>query len=180
MVSITTRPCITRPAHPSNRDRRVLFIHLALCLLPLNHDTSRLIFMMVTVFHLLPASHSSQRTMAAIRMRQGRWIKACQSCPMNATIKIITDLPAITAIVNVVADIVLMPDAILISEEGVKGKQYRMKIGVKPFLQSNGRSADPGILLDKQSKLASQLTNNPEHRNGSKANADPRQQESPP
>lgn len=55
--------------------------------------------------------------------------------------KIITDLPAITAIVNVVADIVLMPDAILISEEGVKGKQYRMKIGVKPFSSINGRSA---------------------------------------
>ena len=62
--------------------------------------------------------------------------------------KIITDLPAITAIVNVVADIVLMPDAILISEEGVKGKQYRMKIGVKPFSSIQWKKRwDPGILF---------------------------------
>ena len=67
---------------------------------------------------------------------------------MKATMKIMTDFPAITAIVKVVAETVLMPDAILISEEGVKGKQYMIKIGVKPFSSIQWKKrCDPGIFF---------------------------------
>ncbi|GAV14940.1 fimbrial adhesin [Paenibacillus sp. NAIST15-1] len=59
-----------------------------------------------------------------------------------------TDFPANTAQMNVRNGIVLIPAAILISADGVNGKQYKMNNGVNPLVSSHEKNrCDEGMFF---------------------------------